>query len=244
MEQDFNPVRYSAITEKNMREIVMLRGAGCAWRRCRFCDYHLDFSPDPAANFQLNRQALSHVTGQYHKLEAINSGSCTDLDGQTLRLIEETCLAKEIRQLHFECHWMYRDAATALRRRFEGKGITVKLKTGIETFDPLFRECYLDKGIDTDDPAEIARYFDEACLLQGIPGQTLESMEQDIFIGLRHFERICINIMAENSCQIKPDPAVISLFHSKLYPKYKGHPRIDILLNNTDFGVGGIRHAE
>ena len=34
--------RYSVITEKNPREIVLLRGAGCAWRRCRFCDYHLD----------------------------------------------------------------------------------------------------------------------------------------------------------------------------------------------------------
>ena len=46
MSTDFDPVRYSVITEKNPREIVMLRGSGCKWRRCRFCDYHLDFSKD------------------------------------------------------------------------------------------------------------------------------------------------------------------------------------------------------
>lgn len=38
--------RYSVITNKNPREIVLLRGSGCKWRRCAFCDYHLDFSPE------------------------------------------------------------------------------------------------------------------------------------------------------------------------------------------------------
>ena len=60
--------RYSVITEKNPREIVLLRGAGCAWRRCRFCDYHLDCSPDQKANFALNRRVLARVTGEYHRL--------------------------------------------------------------------------------------------------------------------------------------------------------------------------------
>lgn len=239
MEQSFNPIRYSAITQKNAREIVMLRGNGCAWRRCRFCDYHLDYNKDAGANYILNKQVLSHVTGQFHRLEAINSGSFTDLDAKTMRLVETTCLEKQISVLHFECHWMHRCAAGALRSRFLEKGITVKLKTGVETFDPLFRECYLDKGIDTGNPAEIARYFDEACLLQGIPGQTKESMERDIETGLAYFERICINIMSPNSSRIQPDPAVIGIFQKELYPKYKDHPRIDILLANTDFGVGG-----
>lgn len=56
--EDFNPNRYAVINEKNPREIVMLRGLGCSWRRCRFCDYHLDFSPDSSANFALNREQL------------------------------------------------------------------------------------------------------------------------------------------------------------------------------------------
>lgn len=239
MHQTFHPVRYSRITEKNRREIVMLRGNGCTWRRCRFCDYHLDFSNDSHANFQLNKEVLLQVTGIYHKLEVINSGSFTELDQQTLACIQKICQDKQISQLHFECHWLNRKEAAIMRRQFEDQGITVKLKTGVETFHKLFRECYLDKGIDTDDPAEIAGYFDEVCLLQGIPGQTKESMEADIQTGLAHFERICINLMCKNSRPIQPDPAVIHVFLKELYPKYREHPRIDILLNNTDFGVGG-----
>ena len=80
MAEIFDPVRYSVITEKNPREIVMLRGNGCKWRRCRFCDYHLDFSRDTAANFAINEAALSQVRGLYGKLEVINSGSLMDLD--------------------------------------------------------------------------------------------------------------------------------------------------------------------
>ncbi len=44
--------------------------------------------------------------------------------------------------------------------------------------------------------------------------------------------------MCENSTEIKPDRQVISDFINKLYPKYKDNERIDILINNTDFGVG------
>lgn len=238
--EDFNPNRYAVIQEKNPREIVMLRGSGCSWRRCRFCDYHLDSSPDRKANFQLNRGQLLKVTGIHHKLEVINSGSFVDLDDATLTLIEEVCLRHQISQVHFECHWRHREAVAAFRRRFEVLGIELKIKIGVETFDKLFRESYLDKGIDTDDPAEIAQYFDEVCLLFGIPGQTAESMERDIQTGLSHFERVCINIMQENKRPVKPDPRVIAIFSKELYPRYIEDCRVDILMENTAFGVGGV----
>ena len=68
----------------------------------------------------------------------------------------------------------------------------------------------------------------------GIPGQTVDHMEQDIQIGLAHFERICINIMQENRKPIKPDPKVIAAFAKELYPTYI-----------ENFGVGGVvEHAE
>lgn len=240
MEEKFDPVRYSVVKEKNTREIVMLRGRGCAWRRCRFCDYHLDSSKDEDANYQLNKTQLEQVTGKYHKLEVINSGSFVDLDENTIRLIQKVCQEKEITELHFECHWKHRDDVAPFRKRFADQGVTLKIKIGVETFDALFRESYLDKGIDTDDPSVIARYFDEVCLLQGIPGQTVESMERDIETGLRHFERVCVNIMQENRCPVKPDPHVIQQFSRYLYPKYIANDRIDILMENTDFGVGGM----
>lgn len=237
--QEFNPIRYSIIKEKNPREIVMLRGKGCAWRRCRFCDYHMDFSTDEAANFLLNKEQLLKVRGIYKKLEVINSGSFVDLDENTIKLIIEVCEKHQINEVHFECHWSHRDAIAAFRNRFSEKGITLKLKIGVETFDSLFRESYLVKGIDTDKPEEIASYFDEVCLLFGLPGQTVESMEQDIETGLTYFERVCVNIMVENTMPIKPASKVIEAFVKELYPKYKNDDRVDILMENTDFGVGG-----
>ena len=245
MSELFEPIRYSVITEKNPREIVMLRGRGCAWRRCRFCDYHLDSSKDEAANFKLNQKELFKVTGVYHKLEVINSGSFVDLDEPTISLIEEVCLARHISEVHFECHWMHRESIPAFRKRFADKGITLKIKIGVETFDALFRESYLIKGIDTDDPAEIAADFDEVCLLFGLPGQSLASMESDIKTGLNFFERVCVNIMQKNRMPILPDPRVIAVFLKELYPKYQSNERVDILLENTDFGVGGEKnHAK
>ena len=113
-------VRYSVITDKNPREIVLLRGAGCRWKRCAFCDYHLDRSEDAAANLALNRQVLGHVTGVYHHLEVINSGSFPDLGPATMDEIERVCREKAIRILHFECHWMHRKEVPALRGRFDG----------------------------------------------------------------------------------------------------------------------------
>lgn len=240
MEQNFQPIRYNIISEKNKREIVMLRGNGCIWKKCRFCDYHLDFSKDDTSNFLLNKQVLAYVTGQYHTLEIINSGSFVDLDEKTIQLIENICLERQITQLHFECHWIHRHSIPSFRKRFAENGITLKLKTGVETFDTLFRECYLSKGIDTNSPQEIAKYFQEACLLQGIPGQTKDSMKRDIEIGLAYFERICINIMTKNSSLIQPDPKVISIFKKEVYPAYFQNPRVDILLDNTDFGIGKI----
>lgn len=239
MSEIFDPIRYSVITEKNPREIVMLRGRGCVWKRCRFCDYHLDKSQDEKENFELNKEQLMKITGCYHKLEVINSGSFVDLDEETISLIEKVCVEKNITEVHFECHWMHREAVPAFRERFAKKGITLKLKIGVETFDMLFRESYLVKGIDTDSPVEIAKYFDEVCLLQGIPGQTVESMKQDIETGLAFFERVCVNIMVENRMPIKPDPRVIKQFREHLYPIYIDNPRVDVLMENTDFGVGG-----
>ena len=92
MVEGFQPIRYSVIEDKNPREIVMLVGDGCKWRKCRFCDYHLDSSKDIQANFKINEQVLSHVTGLYHELEVINSGSFVDLDSQTIETVSYTHL--------------------------------------------------------------------------------------------------------------------------------------------------------
>ncbi len=240
-----NLERYSVIHEKNPREIILLRGSGCEWRKCRFCDYHLDSSKDQKENDGINQIELEKITGIYHRLEVINSGSFIDLSEETIARIEAVCVEKDIKNIHFECHWMHRDAVAGLRQRFDAIGVKVTVKIGVETFDMLFRESYLVKGIDTDSPEEISDYFDECCLLQGIPGQTADTMKRDIETGLKYFQRVCVNIMQKNGKAILPDPRVIEVFIKEVYPLYKENVRVDILLANTDYGVGGeVNNAE
>ena len=206
-------VRYACIRQKLPREIVMLRGTGCKWRRCRFCDYHLDASTDTEANYRLNKQVLSYVTGRYGILEVINSGSFT-------------CHARAIRQVHIEFHWMDRLQVAPLKERFAGWGIELWAKMGVETFDIPFRKSYLDKGIDTPSssptPEDIACYADEVNLLMGLPGQSTESMLEDLHIALSLFKRVC----------------VILRCRTFVLPAYRDNPRVDILTDNSDWGLG------
>ena len=228
--------RYSKITEKRKREIVLLRSRGCAYKKCCFCDYHFDSCPDDDENFALNSEVLSKVTGEFGELEVINSGSVFELDGKTLGLIKKICREKGISTIHFEAHYLYDKKIPALRQEFSG--FDLKMKLGLETFDHGFRESVLKKGIPEHRPEVISQNFDEANFLFGIKGQTGFSMERDILLGLEYFERICVNIMCENSTAVKPDKDVISCFMRSIYPVYKDNERIDILINNTDFGVG------
>lgn len=230
--------RYSVIKDKNPREILLLRGRGCGWRRCTFCDYHLDFSLDAEANFRCNAAELKKVTGVYKKLEVINSGSFPELDAQTISMVRQVCVDKQITELHVEFHWMYKEKIADVRAYFAEQGIVLKVKLGVESFDYSFRENVLRKGIDTDNPKVIAQYADEVCLLFGLTGQTVESMKSDIETGLMYFERVCVNIMVENSTRVKPDNDVIRAFRHEIYDSYIDNARVDILMENTEFGVG------
>ena len=228
--------RYNKITEKRKREIVLLIGKGCVYKKCTFCDYHLDKCSDSKQCFELNRSVLENVTGEFGELEVINSGSVFELDQNTLSLIQSICRRKNISVIHFESHYLYRHKIPSLRRDFSD--FTLKMKLGLETFDSGLRENLLKKGISDTDPKIISESFDEANFLFGIAGQSAASMENDIKTGLANFERICINIMCPNSTPIAPDKKVIEAFMTELYPKYRDNRRIDILISNTDFGVG------
>lgn len=50
--------RYNKITNKNPREIVLLKGRPCAWGKCRFCDYIEDNSRDVQEMNALNQEVL------------------------------------------------------------------------------------------------------------------------------------------------------------------------------------------
>ena len=176
------------------------------------------------------------MTGKYGDLEVINSGSVFELDENTLSLIKSVCYEKDISTLHFEAHYLYRNKIPALRESFGD--FDLKLKLGLETFDYDFREKVLKKGIGEREPAVISRNFDEANFLFGVKGQSTAGMKRDIALGLKYFQRICINIMCQNTSVIKPDEEVIERFMDEIYPLYREDGRVDILINNTDFGVG------
>ena len=64
--------RYSRITNKNQREIVLLKAKPCAWGKCRFCDYIDDNSENIPEMIRLNREVLSNVTGEFGVLSLIH----------------------------------------------------------------------------------------------------------------------------------------------------------------------------
>lgn len=232
--------RYAVISEKNPREIVLLRGYGCFWQQCSFCDYHRDACEDPFENLALNTGILNKVTGRFGRLEVINSGSVFELDLATMRQIRKTCQKQAIRTLHFESHYAYKDRIPVLRQEFAACGIELHMKIGVESFDEALRENLLHKGMPAATPAQIAEHFDECCLLIGVPGQTLEGLRRDIDTALQYFDRVCLNLFTACSAPLSPDEAVKQLFLQELYPTLADNPSIDILLNNTDFGVGTV----
>ena len=157
--------RYSRITDKNRREIVLLRAFPCAWGKCTFCDYIEDNGKDETELVFQNREVLKEITGEFGVLEVINSGSCFELPKETLEDIRKIVEEKGIRRLIFESHWIYRHRLEELRGFFQ---IPVTYKIGVETFDYDFRERVLNKHADFKSPQEVASFFDSICLMVGI----------------------------------------------------------------------------
>lgn len=226
--------RYSLIHTKMPREFVLLQGTGCRWRKCTFCDYHTDTGDAP---FEVNRKVLAQVTGEYGVLDVINSGSCVELDGQTLDLIADLVKAKNIHTLWFEAHYIYRSRLAEFACRFAPA--QVKFRCGVETFDTDVRQQWC-KGIPADvTAADLARHFKGVCLLCCVVGQTREQILRDIAIAQRHFEYFSVNVFCNNTTPVKRDDALVKWFNAEVYPMIKDDPRIEILIDNTDLGVGG-----
>ena len=228
-------IRYSRVLEKNPREIVLLKSHPCKWGRCFFCDYISDNCKEEQAMITLNNQVLGNVTGEFKKLEVINSASVFELPKESLQNIKDKIVEKDIKELYFESHYSYRHRLQEIRDFFPN--INVKFKCGIETFDDEFRNNYLKKGINFKSPEEVAAIFDTVCLLVGIKGQTKEMISNDIDILLKYFNRGCINIYVNNTTPVKADEKLISWFRDK-YLYLEDKENIEVLWNNTDFGVG------
>jgi len=225
--------RYALIRTKMPREFVLLQGTGCRWRKCTFCDYHEDVSECP---FEVNKPVLRRVTGQYGVLDVINSGSAMELDADTIALIKEVVREKKIHTLWFEAHYMYRKKLASFAEQFAP--VKVKFRCGVETFDPALRDAW-KKGIPSSVSAQdIARYFQGICLLCCTQGETKEHILKDIELARQHFEYFSVNVFCNNHTEVKQDKELATWFAQEVYPTIKEDTRIEILMENTDLGVG------
>ena len=226
--------RYSEVTNKNIREIVLLKGFPCVWGKCSFCDYILDNGTLEEEMNALNFEVLSKITGKYKVLEVINSGSCFELPKATLYKIKEIIKEKGIEKLFLESHWAYKNRIQEMRDFFE---IPITFKIGVETFDEDFRNGFLKKNANFKSIEELKRYFDSPCIMVGIKGQTKEVIEQDMNLVLQHFNHATINVFIDNTTAVKRDEELVRWFMEK-YKCLDENPNIEVLYNNTDFGVG------
>ncbi|MDB0441318.1 radical SAM protein [Clostridioides difficile] len=226
--------RYSEIINKNQREIVLLKSFPCIWGRCSFCDYIDDNSNLEEEMNKLNFEVLKNITGKYGVLEVINSGSCFEIPKATLERIKQIIKEKNIKKLFLESHWSYKNRLKEMREYFE---IPIIFKIGVETFDYDFRNNFLNKNARFKTPEDVKEYFDSPCIMVGIKGQTKEMIDNDIDIILNTFEKATVNVFINNSSKIKRDEELVKWFINK-YKFLNENPNIEVLYNNTDFGVG------
>lgn len=225
--------RYSLIHTKMPREFLLLQGGGCRWRRCTFCDYHTDCSSEP---FEVNREVLSRVTGEYGVLDIINSGSAMELDPRTLDLIAEVVRQKSIHTLWFEAHYMYRHHLDAFAARFAPA--RVLFRCGVESFDGALRKAW-NKGIGAEvTPEDVARYFRGVCLLVGVEGESRAQILDDIATAERLFDYYSVNLFCPNTTPVRRDEELSEWFVREVYPSLSSNPKAEVLISNTDLGVG------
>lgn len=226
--------RYNKITNKNNREIVLLRAFPCIWGKCSFCDYIDDNGRDEDELNRLNKGVLDNITGEFGVLEVINSGSCFEIPKKTMKYIKKIVDEKKIKLLFFESHWCYRNRLDEIKNFFN---IPIIFKIGVETFDYDFRNNFLNKNAKFKNPKEVAEKFQSVCLMVGIKGQTKEMIKKDIEILLESFKYGTINVFVDNTTSIKRDEELVQWFR-KEYSYLDDYPTIEVLYHNTDFGVG------
>lgn len=226
--------RYNKITNKNNREIVLLRSFPCVWGKCSFCDYIDDNGRNEEELNKLNKEVLDNITGEFGVLEVINSGSCFEIPKETMNYIKKIVDEKKIKLLFFESHWCYRNRLDEIKNFFN---IPIIFKIGVETFDYDFRNNFLNKNAKFKDAKEVAEKFQSVCLMVGIKGQTKDMIKKDIEILLENFKYGTINVFVNNTTSIKRDEELVQWFR-KEYSYLDDHPTIEVLYHNTDFGVG------
>jgi hypothetical protein len=180
-------------------------------------------------------QVLSRVTGRFGRLEVLNSGSIQELPPSVWEQIRQVMRRTGIDQLICESYWAYRKRLGEVRDYF---GVNTRIKIGVETFDDTLRNDVLNKAMFFESPDEVAALTDTICLLVGFVGQTRQSVARDIDIMLRLFKYGCVNLFSPNTKSAGLVDEDIQAWFRAEYARLDDHPTIEVLWQNTDFGVG------
>ena len=229
-------IRYSKIENKNKREIVLLKSFPCKYGKCKFCNYIEDNSTDELEIDKVNLETLQEVTGEFGALEVINSGSVFELPIKTLERIRKVVYDKNIKLLYFEIYYGYKNRLDEIREFF--KGIDIRFRMGMETFDNNFRINSYGKNfkIDTLEIEELSKKLYSVCLLICVKGQTKEMIKKDIELGLKYFKSITVNIFINNGTEVERDEELEKWFVEN-YNQLQEDPRVELLIDNKDLGV-------
>lgn len=229
-------IRYNEIDFKNKREIVLLKGYPCKYGKCSFCNYIEDNSTNESEIEKINFETLKEVTGKYGALEVINSGSVFELPNSTLEKIREVAHEKNIKLLYFEIYYGYKKRLKEIREFF--KGIDIRFRMGMETFDNGFRIDHYNKNfsITEKECEELGKDLFSVCILICVKGQTKEMIDKDIELGLKYFKSITINIFINNGTVVERDEELVKWFVNK-YKHLQADPRVELLIDNKDLGV-------
>lgn len=229
-------IRYNKIKGKHQREIVLLKSFPCKYGKCSFCNYIEDNSLNKEEIDRVNFEVLKEITGEYGVLEVINSGSVFELTPKTLAEIKRIVIEKNIKTLYFEIYYGYIKRLKEIRDYF--KGIEIRFRMGLETFDNEYRIKGYNKNFSLNEEQllEIGKEVYSVCLLICTKGQSKEMIKRDIELGLKYFKAITINIFIDNGTIVKRDNELVKWFVEN-YSYLADDDRVELLLDNKDLGV-------
>lgn len=230
-------IRYSKFKDGvHDREVVLLKSYPCGYGKCKFCNYIEDNSRDDQQIEKINSYVLSHVTGEFQKLEVLNSGSVFEIPSYTMNLIRDIVYQKNIKVLYFEVYYGYLRRLAEIQNFFPN--VEIKFKMGLETFDNDFRINGYGKNFSLTemDYEELGKSIYSICLLICTKGQTKEMIQKDIELGLKYFQHITVNIFVNNGTQVERDEELVHWFINN-YSYLQQDPRVDLLIDNKDLGV-------
>ncbi len=228
-------VRYSKFTGTLPREVVLLKGLPCVWSRCTFCDYIDDNTTDQAAIRDVAQQELAKVTGEFGRLQVINSGSIQELPLFVREQVRDLIRARGIAEFWTESYWSYRKDFDETRRFFE---VDTHLFLGVETFDDEIRNKTLNKSMHWADADEVRRCTDSICLMVGLRGQTQDIIRRDIDLLVSKFKYGIVNLFTTNRLSDGLMDEEIKQWFRGEFAWLETLPNVNVLWQNTDFGVG------